>query len=166
MKKEYAIFAGNIETGESPPRKSNTMQYDRTSRTSLRRAPVKTLKKKETLSRLLFLLLSYINSHQPEHLGAEKQHRVRIDLTWSARRDSNPRPPESESDALSNCATGGYSNFFRKKFLRGFQQVFNMPRLSGSLIIIPQYTCVVNSFLPFWYTIFQHHKALTISIFS
>ncbi len=27
---------------------------------------------------------------------------------WPARRDSNPRSSESESAALSNCATGGY----------------------------------------------------------
>ena len=29
-------------------------------------------------------------------------------LHWPARRDSNPRSSESESAALSNCATGGY----------------------------------------------------------
>ena len=34
-------------------------------------------------------------------------------LDWSARRDLNPRSPESESVALSNCATGGNIQFFR-----------------------------------------------------
>ena len=29
---------------------------------------------------------------------------------WYARLDSNQRPSESESDALSNCATGAYQN--------------------------------------------------------
>lgn len=29
---------------------------------------------------------------------------------WPARRDLNPRPPESESVALSSCATSGNSN--------------------------------------------------------
>ena len=28
---------------------------------------------------------------------------------WPARRDSNPRSSESESAALSSCATGGYN---------------------------------------------------------
>ena len=41
-------------------------------------------------------------------------------FAWPARRDSNPRPPESESDALSNCATGGFFNFFRKKYYAVF----------------------------------------------
>jgi hypothetical protein len=41
-----------------------------------------------------------------------------------------------------------------------------MRALAGILIIIPHLTSVVNCFLPFRYTIFQHHKALTISIFS
>lgn len=31
---------------------------------------------------------------------------------WPARRDSNPRSSESESAALSSCATGGYSERF------------------------------------------------------
>ena len=31
-------------------------------------------------------------------------------LFWYARLDSNQRPSESESDALSNCATGAYQN--------------------------------------------------------
>lgn len=56
-----------------------------------------------------------------------KTTRVRIDRIWSARRDSNPRPPESESDALSNCATGGFSTFSKnflpesRAFSTGFQ---------------------------------------------
>ena len=33
---------------------------------------------------------------------------------WSARRDLNPRSPESESVALSSCATGGNIQFFRR----------------------------------------------------
>ena len=47
---------------------------------------------------------------------------------WPARRDSNPRSPESESVALSNCATDGnpyyyiinFSFFQEKKLLGGF----------------------------------------------
>ena len=31
-------------------------------------------------------------------------------FVWYARLDSNQRPSESESDALSNCATGAYTN--------------------------------------------------------
>ena len=33
---------------------------------------------------------------------------VLVGLLWPARKDSNLRPSESESDALSSCATGSY----------------------------------------------------------
>ena len=89
-------------------------------------------------------------------------------FAWPARRDSNPRPPESESDALSSCATGGYFACGKvfNAFCARFQRVFNTRASPESFTIISQSVCVVNSFLCLRYTIFQHHKALTISIFS
>ena len=40
-----------------------------------------------------------------------------INTFWYARLDSNQRPSESESDALSNCATGAYINIFFKQLI-------------------------------------------------
>ncbi len=37
---------------------------------------------------------------------------------WSARRDSNPRPSESESAAISSFATGGKLNIMLSTFFK------------------------------------------------
>ena len=39
---------------------------------------------------------------------------------WPARRDLNPRSSESESAALSSCATGGYKKFSILKWERTY----------------------------------------------
>ena len=38
-------------------------------------------------------------------------------LVWPARRDSNPRPSESESAAISSFATGGYQGVRKRAFI-------------------------------------------------
>ena len=40
---------------------------------------------------------------------------IEIRRFWPARRDSNTRPSESESDALSDCATGGLFFLFLRR---------------------------------------------------
>ena len=50
--------------------------------------------------------------------GVEKVRRNSLDITvdlWSARRDSNPRPSESESAAISSFATGGCADIIAQK---------------------------------------------------
>ena len=42
-------------------------------------------------------------------IGQTKRSRCRDLFVWPTRKDSNLRPSESESDALSSCATGRYS---------------------------------------------------------
>ena len=42
----------------------------------------------------------------------ERHHESGVFLAWPARRDSNPRPLESESTAISSFATGGYGVSF------------------------------------------------------
>ena len=42
-------------------------------------------------------------------------HRQRLFLFWPARRDSNPRPSESESAAISSFATGGCADIIAQK---------------------------------------------------
>ncbi len=44
-------------------------------------------------------------------LGKKDFHGFVEVLYWPARRDSNPRPSESESAAISSFATGGYRLF-------------------------------------------------------
>ena len=39
-----------------------------------------------------------------------KKHPCGVLFYWPTRKDSNLRPSESESDALSSCATGSYSS--------------------------------------------------------
>ena len=41
--------------------------------------------------------------------------RQRLFLFWPARRDSNPRPSESESAAISSFATGGCADIIAQK---------------------------------------------------
>ena len=42
----------------------------------------------------------------------KNHHPQGVVVFWCARRDSNPRPSESESDALSSCATSAYALFY------------------------------------------------------
>lgn len=44
----------------------------------------------------------------PDKIGVFAEHIFFMFLLWPARRDSNPRPSESESAAISSFATGGY----------------------------------------------------------
>ena len=44
----------------------------------------------------------------PDKIGVFAEHIFFMFLLWPARRDSNPRPLESESTAISSFATGGY----------------------------------------------------------
>ena len=59
-----------------------------------------------------WMLPGYLHSSSPLIDKSKEALEIRVPLcTWYARLDSNQRPSESESDALSNCATGAYLNY-------------------------------------------------------
>ena len=69
-----------------------------------------------SISCILYLCILYLFD-QPkfetffnrQSVGNERGHRrYGVPLVWPTRKDSNLRPSESESDALSSCATGRY----------------------------------------------------------
>ena len=55
----------------------------------------------------------------PSPVGLDKKIRQveTCRIFWPAQRDSNPRSSESESAALSNCATGGYIRVHKHPFI-------------------------------------------------
>ena len=67
-----------------------------------------------------------LGTHPSASLGAEKKKDICSQQMsfWYARLDSNQRPSESESDALSNCATGAYVTDALSHILRYYSRVF------------------------------------------
>ena len=66
----------------------------------------------KTVHRTVFLTLLLLRIPRTE----KNQHSTpkRELLIWPARRDSNPRPSESESAAISSFATGGKHNYYKR----------------------------------------------------
>ena len=54
----------------------------------------------------LFVHLALPRIFSPSQIGQQKRHPRGVSFYWPTRKDSNLRPSESESDALSSCATG------------------------------------------------------------
>ena len=54
-------------------------------------------------------LQNIVNRNDESEPISDAEDKVRIIITWYARLDSNQRPLESESNALSNWATGAYA---------------------------------------------------------
>ena len=62
---------------------------------------------------------------------------------WPTRRDLNPHSPESESVALSNCATDGYSAVFSY----GFLYLINLKVLPKLHTVLPVHSAIFRVYL-------------------
>lgn len=62
---------------------------------------------------------------------------------WPTRRDLNPHSPESESVALSNCATDGYSAVFSY----GFLYLINLKALPKLHTVLPVHSAILRVYL-------------------
>ena len=62
---------------------------------------------------------------------------------WPTRRDLNPHSPESESVALSNCATDGYSAVFSY----GFLYLINLKVLPKLHTVLPVHSAILRVYL-------------------
>ena len=64
-------------------------------------------------------------------------------IFWPTRRDLNPHSPESESVALSNCATDGYSAVFSY----GFLYLINLKVLPKLHTVLPVHSAILRVYL-------------------
>ena len=64
-------------------------------------------------------------------------------IFWPTRRDLNPHSPESESVALSNCATDGYSAVFSY----GFLYLINLKALPKLHTVLPVHSAILRVYL-------------------